>query len=288
MASFSRRKPVWFVKDTWDAGSPQARQLWPLSVTGTKYAGAYRWELRNPPYLAVELLLEGELSADIDGARFELTPGDLLMICRPNFAVLNSRRGFRKRALLLQGTLLDAVLSGFSLYGSRLIRPGDPEAVEKLIVSIGSALGRKTPEAVNDVNGRVFELISTLAAEGARNSAYPDSLNRAIRIIETRPEENLPLTELASAAGCSVSTLQREFRRCCGTTASGYRQKTRLRLARQLLGGSELSIKEIAGRTGYFDQAHFSRDFKRCCGVSPRAWRCGRVSTASADGSWGS
>ena len=282
------QKPVWLVKDTWDAGSLQARQLWPLSVTGTKYAGAYRWELRNPPYLAIELLLEGELAADIDGEKFKMVPGDLLMICRPNFAVLNSRRGFRKRALLLQGTLLDAVLSGFSLYGSRLIRLNDPKGVERLFAAVGSALAGKSPEAVSAVNGRIFELISTLSAEGARNSAYPDSLNRAIRVIETRPGEDLSLTELASASGCSVSTLQRAFRRCCGTTASGYRRATRLRLARQLLEGSELSIKEIAGRTGYFDQAHFSRDFKKSCGLSPRAWRGNGVSTASADGNWGS
>ena len=287
MAAFSR-KPVWHVKESWDAGSPQARQLWPLSVTGTRYAGAYRWELRNPPYLAIELLLEGELAADIDGEKFELVPGDLLMICRPNFAVLDSRRGFRKRALLLQGTLLDAVLSGFSLYGSRLIRLSDPEGVEKLFIAVGSALAGKVPEAVAAVNGRIFELISTLSAEGARNSAYPDSLNRAIRVIETRPGEELSLRELAGSAGCSVSTLQREFRRCCGTTASGYRRAMRIRLARQLLEGSELSIKEIAGRTGYFDQAHFSRDFKKSCGASPRAWRRNAVSTASADGSWGS
>jgi len=287
MAPFSG-KVVWHENASWDAGSPQARQLWPLSVTGAQYAGAHRWELRNPPYLAIELLLEGELAADIDGEKFELVPGDLLMICHPNFAVLNSRRGFRKRALLLQGTLLDAALSGFSLYGTRLIRLSDPEAVERLIAAIGSALAGKSPEAVAVVNGRIFELISTLSAEGARNSAYPDALNRAIRIIETRPGEDLPLTELAEGAGCSVSTLQRAFRRCCGTTASGYRRSTRIRLARQLLEGSELSIKEIAGRTGYFDQAHFSRDFKKSCGLSPRAWRRRIVSTASADGSWGS
>lgn len=288
MAVLTQPGPVFLRRCSWDAGSLQTGQLWPLSVTMTEYRGPHRWELRNPPYLAMEFLLEGELAADIDGARYRLSPGDLLMICRPRFAVLNSRRGFLKRALLLQGTLLDAVLSGFSLYRSRLIRLSDAEGVEELFSVIGTALEKKLPESISAVNGKVFELISTLSAEGARNGSYPETLNRAIRAIETRPGENLPLSRLAAGSGCSVSTLQREFRNCCNTTAGGYRRQVRMRLARQLLRNSELSIKEIAERTGYFDQAHFSREFKRTHGLSPQRWRCGGISTVSADGNWGS
>lgn len=288
MAAPTRSKPFFHKTSSWDAGTLQTAQLWPLEITTAEYRGPHRWELSNPPYLAMEFLLRGELAADIDGEKFRLGPGDLFMICRPRFAVLNSRRGFLKRAFLLQGTLLDAVLSGFSLYRSKLIRPCDPEAVDRLINSISAALEKKAPESISTVNGKVFELISTLSAEGARNGSYPESLNRAIRAIETRPGEDLPLSRLAAASGCSVSTLQREFRNCCDTTAVGYRQQVRMRLARQLLRNSELSIKEIAERTGYFDQAHFSREFKKMHGLSPQKWRSSGINTVSADGNWGS
>jgi AraC-like DNA-binding protein len=41
----------------------------------------------------------------------------------------------------------------------------------------------------------------------------------------------------------------------------------------QLLDHSFLSIKEIAGRIGYTDQAYFSNDFKKFYRLSPGEWR---------------
>jgi AraC-like DNA-binding protein len=46
-----------------------------------------------------------------------------------------------------------------------------------------------------------------------------------------------------------------------------------MQLAVQLLDHSVLSIKEIAERTGYSDQAYFSNDFKKFHRLSPGEWR---------------
>jgi transcriptional regulator GlxA family with amidase domain len=47
----------------------------------------------------------------------------------------------------------------------------------------------------------------------------------------------------------------------------------RLNRARQLLGWTSLSIKEIAAEVGYHDPFYFSARFRKHLGKSPRAFR---------------
>jgi transcriptional regulator GlxA family with amidase domain len=43
--------------------------------------------------------------------------------------------------------------------------------------------------------------------------------------------------------------------------------------AQQLLRSEDLTMKEIAARTGYLYETEFGRDFKLHFGVTPTAWR---------------
>jgi AraC-like DNA-binding protein len=52
-----------------------------------------------------------------------------------------------------------------------------------------------------------------------------------------------------------------------------YVRRRRLQLARELLTTTSLSIGEVAERSGYDDQFHFSRAFKQAHGVNPSAYR---------------
>ncbi|MBR4664088.1 MAG: AraC family transcriptional regulator [Lentisphaeria bacterium] len=267
--------PVWHHSSAWAAGNPQTRQLWPLAVTETEYHNSHWWELRNIPFLALELVLQGELTAEVDHRKFHLRPGDLLILNHPGRAVMRIGKHciFRKSALLLHGTMLDTVLAGFSLDHSGMIKLRDPGQLERDFRHIAEMLDRKAPESIHALNGRIFETLSRLSAESAQENSFPESLNRAIRNLTSRPDINFSLKQLAESAGCSVPTLQRNFRRYCGTTPHEYSQNLRMILARQLLRASALSIKEIAERLGYSHQAYFSNDFKKTNRVSPLAYR---------------
>ena len=267
--------PVWQHSSSWAAGDPQTRQLWPLAVTEVEYHAGHWWELRNIPFLALELVLQGDLTAEVDHLKFHLKPGDLLILNHPERAVMRiAKHGiFRKTAMLLHGAMLDTVLSGFSLDHSGMIKLRDPGQLERDFRQIAEMLDRKVPESIHALNGRIFETLSRLSAESAQENSFPESLNRAIRNLTSRPDINFSLKQLAESAGCSVPTLQRNFHRYCGTTPHEYSQNLRMILARQLLRASALSIKEIAERLGYSHQAYFSNDFKKNNRVSPLAYR---------------
>ena len=271
----SRGKAVFYVSRRWDAVSSQTKQLWPLDLTVTEYSGGYFWDLHEPPYLIMELLLDGGLTANIDGRTYDMVPGDLLMVSKPHYAAFQTGKSgfFRKTALLLQGTLLDSVLLGFSLDKVRLLHLKQLEKIVSQWHEIGLLLEKKEPESIHLINGKLIETLSFLAEESAFDNEYPEELKRTLQRIETRLDSAVSLEELADVAGCSVSTLQRLFSRYCKTTPYRYRQKLRMQQAVQLLDHSFLSIKEIAGRIGYADQAYFSNDFKKYYHLSPGEWR---------------
>ena len=63
------------------------------------------------------------------------------------------------------------------------------------------------------------------------------------------------------------------FKEEMGETFINYVTDRRLDRTKKLLLETDLSIKEIAGQTGYSDQNYFSRQFKNKFGISPTDFR---------------
>jgi AraC-like DNA-binding protein len=105
-----------------------------------------------------------------------------------------------------------------------------------------------------------------------------DALGAADHVV-SRTRSMLPRTDngfhsirqVASEMGVSVRTLKRHLA-ARGTTFSTLLRELREERATLLLR-SDLSIKEIASKLGYADQAGFTRAFRRWWGTSPRAFR---------------
>jgi AraC-like DNA-binding protein len=81
-----------------------------------------------------------------------------------------------------------------------------------------------------------------------------------------------PIHEAAALAGMSVRSLQRELAHE-GTSYRELLQRVKFSVARELLAQPDAKINEIAHRTGYEDQAHFTRLFQRLAGMSPSEYR---------------
>ena len=83
------------------------------------------------------------------------------------------------------------------------------------------------------------------------------------------------LTNHLLAAHCSMSEdyFVRQFRQHIGQTPTQYIQESRVKLASELLLFSELSLEEIASRTGFGNRHYFSRVFTRMNGTGPATFR---------------
>lgn len=80
------------------------------------------------------------------------------------------------------------------------------------------------------------------------------------------------IAHVAAAVGGSVRTLQRRLADL-DTTFSEVVEEARMKSANQLVTQSDYSLKQIASRLGYSEQAHFTRAFRRWNGVTPSAFR---------------
>jgi AraC-like DNA-binding protein len=83
----------------------------------------------------------------------------------------------------------------------------------------------------------------------------------------------LTLSDLASLLNLSQRQTQRLLRENFGKTFSQKLTDARMAAASQLLAGTDLSVTEIAERSGYSSIEHFSAAFHRQMGCSPREYR---------------
>jgi len=147
---------------------------------------------------------------------------------------------------------------------SQGIRPGLPTAppsIETTNPLIGSddfaewAVGRCKAAGVSD---------GTAAVE-----ARHDRLVRAVSMMVSAPFAPHRIIDLAATAGMSRSSFAECFAGVFGLPPMNFLKRERLRVAAHLLFTSSLSVKAVAGRTGYESASYFSRAFQSAFGITP-------------------
>jgi AraC-like DNA-binding protein len=104
---------------------------------------------------------------------------------------------------------------------------------------------------------------------------------RALRLardyLADRPERQVGLDELASAAGIGKFRLVRLFRDQTGLPPHAFQVAHRIRRARRLLEAGH-PIAWVAASTGFADQSHLHRHFQRSLGITPLTYQRRSVS----------
>jgi len=122
--------------------------------------------------------------------------------------------------------------------------------------------------------------VAALLAEGPR----PEHLaERAQQVIDSLAEQHVSAADVARRLGVSLRSLLFAFRARFGRTPTQYLRDVRLRRAQQLLLTTDLSIAEVAVRTGFRDASYFDRAFKKRFGVTPLIFRRTHVAESSPD-----
>ena len=86
-------------------------------------------------------------------------------------------------------------------------------------------------------------------------------------------DEEITVPALARRARMSERTFARRFRAETGTTPAGWTARQRLLRAQELLEATDLSVEEVARRSGFGAAAVLRHHFARSIGTSPQAYR---------------
>ena len=233
----------------------------------------------------------------IDGRDWPLTTGDVLVLA-PWAVVAPHRRARRGRHLdrvlpVRRGgpagpgalvswrshPLLFPFARGMAAGAQRLHVPGPerPPWVGNLTDLRGGADRRRDSYA--DAARALLTLLLV------RLSRLDDDLGASLRgrdepllgavfdVIEARYPEPISLREVAAAVGVSAGHLTTVVGRRTGRTVQQWLTERRLREARRLLVGTDLTVAAIAVRVGYRDAGYFVRRFRAAHGTTPAEWR---------------
>lgn len=99
------------------------------------------------------------------------------------------------------------------------------------------------------------------------------TLRAAMRLINNNLAALPPLTEIAHQVGTHDKKLSAVFREHLGMTVFAWVREQRLRVAREWLADTDMSIADIAAQVGFHSATNFSTAFRQRLGVTPSQYR---------------
>lgn len=229
--------------------------------------GCSRWR-KNSNAFSVEFVISGEFSFTQNGKK-HLIPANGIFLVKPycDNEMHCTTAVARKRAVVIAGTMINAIISQRSFAETNTLIPENPGAIEAVMKRIHDSKGSAAENAA-----MLMELLMLVEAE-ISPSPYPEPVREIIEYIGYHLDADLSLEALAKKFKISPATLSRYFLNYLHESPRQYIIHRRMDAARQMLRDGNTSIKVIADRLGYCDQLYFSSDFKRRTGVSPRDFR---------------
>jgi AraC family transcriptional regulator len=124
------------------------------------------------------------------------------------------------------------------------------------------------------VEGLGLEMIATLCRLKMKYSGrVPQWLVEARDLIHAQFAEPLSVSKIADGVGVHSVHLARTFRQHYHASIGEYVRRLRIESAQRDISSTDLSLAEVALRSGFYDQGHLSRVFKRFTGLTPGAYR---------------
>ena len=154
---------------------------------------------------------------------------------------------------------------------------GGPQVVH-LASAMAAEAGAGTPSGLVFVDTLTAALALQLIMQAgtspprtapARGGLAPVVRRRVLELMEEHASTHLTIDTLAREAGLSPAHFARAFKESIGRAPHQHLLALRLDRARRLLEQPDAALSDIALRTGFADQAHFTRFFKRRYGVTP-------------------
>lgn len=263
----------------------------------------------------IVLVLDGQVRALVNGAVVgDMKQGDALVVpgaCKQSYLPLAPRRETRLEVLVIafrrglfaydRSTLRAVPVAGARAddspedfirthFGQVQLRRG---ALTPAIADAIKALRREADEKGSGHRLRAMAYLLLLITEIARRETErtpardDEALRRSAWQVEQvkqflleRHTDELTLEQIARHVRLSAEHLARIFRKETGRTVFGYIEHLRVERARALLGGSALTVNEIARASGFGSASQLCRTFKRATGETPLAYRLKRAREA--------
>lgn len=225
---------------------------------------------------SIELVyvLEGTLSAVLDGQRHDVSKGGLLITS--GYAVHRYFTEHASDAIFIIIPLSFVPALEKSLANKRFKSPiyreetGELSVLIPLIHKRWESLGL---EARRGFSQLVLGMLTDRVGLDAVPSQAPAGLMRSMLVyLQENCAGRIPMDQVAHHFGYSRSRLSHLFRDNFGCSYTEYTNSLRCRRAAQLLTNSDLGQLEVSLATGFECIRTFYRAFRKCYGMTPRQY----------------
>jgi len=240
-------------------------------INEEKHGKNYWFKHIRYDYLALEMVLEGELEFRTEDRCEVAGPGSLYLIPPGTTVRFSCRNGHevRKLCAIIGGDNLKGILFTLKLADSRLLNLSDPDAMTKKIWDLKDAV--TSPITENSV--RTYRFLIDLSGQLEENQFTRTPFSRAVAIMESNFQEDLQIPAIASHVGVSGNTLRRMFQHELHCSPLEYLNSVRMKFAVEKLRHTGLRVKEIAMMSGFPSPARFCTVFMEKYRMTPGDFR---------------
>lgn len=120
----------------------------------------------------------------------------------------------------------------------------------------------------------VEKITSACRNVATKNEVQSESIiEKAVSYIKNNYNKDISLDDVSRKVDISPYYFSKIFKEETGQNFIEYLTGIRIEKAKELLGNTDMSMKEICGEIGYADPNYFSRTFKKNIGVTPTEYK---------------
>jgi AraC-like DNA-binding protein len=120
---------------------------------------------------------------------------------------------------------------------------------------------------------RRFQRAEVLRSEFVQHRQQADRLARLFEYVRQNYPERITIKQATQIVHMSQAQFMKVFKKVSGMTFIAHVTRVRIMKALQLLRETDLTVADIAARSGFSDQSYFDRRFRQAFGKTPREWR---------------
>ncbi|MBN2852763.1 MAG: helix-turn-helix domain-containing protein [Clostridia bacterium] len=236
--------------------------------------------MHHHDFFEVYLLLQGDLDYIVNGYKYEIKNGDLIVLLsnqlhRPIFK--NQNQTYERYVLWIKKDIFSIENlksnenTAYIKHLSDVERSAIISIFDMLKMQVDQQHNKKNQDIVNKCIDLVASLINQIYSDykPIETSLNNDGLQAALDYIDRNAYQKITLDELSNISHISKYHLSRKFKEKVGTNIYQYCIKKRLLLSKNLIS-HHLPMAQVQERCGFSDYASFYRAFKKEYKISPR------------------
>lgn len=228
----------------------------------------------NSNVACLEYIEKGMGVLQIDGQTFYPEEGDtyFLQVGTKHRYFCDKENPWKKIFINVSGSLLDSLIEGYSLKNIYYFKGLDLSKEMYSIFNLAKENREDSTEEIICILNRAFFKMR----EHLRGIDYTSDLAEKMKeYLHNNAASKFKLEKLCKYISRSESQTIKLFKEAYGITPYAYFLNKKIKLAKDMLLNTNLSVKQIADHLSFADEYYFSNVFKQKTGISPTKYRKG-------------